>query len=675
MDIKLKRYSVWLKTFAFVMIAAMSICIVLIGLKIQSNSGWSNYGFDINVSYEDTRSHDRQMYKIAYDIETVMHDVSEANILTGKFISQSDIDSQIQGMYPSLYEGIYQDILDEDITAENISETMCIDRFKARYKSELEEIRKSLIQNELDSFRDSLNKLKSNANIQYYINAEGNIYSNLNISYAEFKKGQREKYASDVRRDDKIISEYLFGLKPEYFDQQLSIFNNYKKVIINGIILGSICVLIILICLIYLIFAAGRKSTNPKVISHIRLDGIYNEFILALATLSAFGVLFFSLLIFADLTLKYLLMIIVSACVCATVGFILVLVRNIKSRTIIKNTLIYKFLVFLFRPIRKVYDAGTPMVKTLAIILLLGFFTMIPFVGFITIPLTVAFVYRQVLKYQSVRNYVTDIKNGNYDQNIVIKGTGEWAKLAADLNDISTGLGDEVLRRMKSERLKTDLIVNVSHDIKTPLTSIITYVDLLKKEDIPSEAAQKYIEILAIKSDRLKVLIDDLFEASKASSGNISVNLEEVNINALITQGLGELDDKVTASSLSFKVNLPEEPVLALADGRLLWRVLENLLSNVFKYSLPHSRVYINVSQTEAFVLIEIKNISACELNIPADEITERFKRGDLSRNSEGSGLGLDIAKSLMQCQKGELNIHIDGDLFKVVLQIPKSNK
>jgi signal transduction histidine kinase len=225
-----------------------------------------------------------------------------------------------------------------------------------------------------------------------------------------------------------------------------------------------------------------------------------------------------------------------------------------------------------------------------------------------------------------------------------------------------------VERRLKSERLRTELIVNVSHDLRTPLTSVITYADLLCQEDIQNENARRYIDVIAQKAGRLKTLTDDLFEAAKAASGNVAVHWEAVDLGALVTQGLGELDDRVEASGLDFRVRLPEAPLAARADGRLLWRALENLLSNVFKYALPGSRVYLDVFPEGDWACVELKNISAQELNIPADELLERLTRGDASRHSEGSGLGLDIARSLMRCQQGDLTLQIDGDLFKARL-------
>lgn len=228
-----------------------------------------------------------------------------------------------------------------------------------------------------------------------------------------------------------------------------------------------------------------------------------------------------------------------------------------------------------------------------------------------------------------------------------------------------------VSSELKSERLKTELITNVSHDIRTPLTSIITYVDLLKKENDPSKIEQ-YIEVLDQKSKRLKVLTDDLFDAAKASSGNIPVQFERIDIISLITQGLGEVNDKIEDLDLAFKFSHPKDKVYIQADGKLLWRSIENVLSNIFKYTLKGSRVYIDIEDAGNEVLLTFKNISAYELNISADELMERFKRGDESRSSNGSGLGLSIAKSLIEIQKGKFMIQVDGDLFKSMIYLPK---
>lgn len=223
------------------------------------------------------------------------------------------------------------------------------------------------------------------------------------------------------------------------------------------------------------------------------------------------------------------------------------------------------------------------------------------------------------------------------------------------------------------------MISNVSHDLKTPLTSIITYIDLLKKEGLDSENAPQYLEVLDQKSMRLQKLTEDLFDAAKASSGAIPVRIETVDMLSLINQGLGEMEATIEASGLDFIVNAKEERYYVQADGQLLWRVVENLLGNVLKYALPGSRVYIDLKEAagvngrDGQVLLEIKNISKTELNINADELMERFKRGDESRSSEGSGLGLAIAKDLLILQKGWFEIKIDGDLFKAVVMLPRA--
>ena len=213
----------------------------------------------------------------------------------------------------------------------------------------------------------------------------------------------------------------------------------------------------------------------------------------------------------------------------------------------------------------------------------------------------------------------------------------------------------------------------MSHDLKTPLTSIINYVDLLKKEGLSKEEAQGYIEVLDRKSQRLKMLIDDLFEASKMASGAVELNIEKVDVTALLSQALAELDEKINNSSLIFKLKMPNEKVYANLDGKKTWRVFENLINNILKYSQPKTRVYIELIEEDSKIIITMKNISSYEMDFDKEEIFERFIRGDKSRNTEGSGLGLSIAKSILELQGGNLSIEIDGDLFKAEVTVPSS--
>ena len=246
---------------------------------------------------------------------------------------------------------------------------------------------------------------------------------------------------------------------------------------------------------------------------------------------------------------------------------------------------------------------------------------------------------------------------------------------AENLNAIGTGMTKAVEQRMKSERLKTELITNVSHDIKTPLTSIVNYVDLLEKEDLP-EKATEYLAVLDRQSKRLKKLTEDLVEASKASTGNVAVRLTPILVNEIVHQAIGDYDERLTAGKLEVVVSTYEGNLIALADGRLLWRVLDNLLSNVCKYALAGTRVYIDLISRNDRVVVSMKNISRDPLNVNADELMERFVRGDSSRHTEGSGLGLNIAKSLMELMGGTFALSVDGDLFKAELtlrQVPDS--
>ena len=246
---------------------------------------------------------------------------------------------------------------------------------------------------------------------------------------------------------------------------------------------------------------------------------------------------------------------------------------------------------------------------------------------------------------------------------------GDNKKLAQAVNTIGEGLHHAVDESMKNERLQSDLITNVSHDIKTPLTSIINYVDLLKREDLQNERAQNYIAVLDSKSQRLKQLAEDLVEASKISSGNISLNMERINLVELVHQTDGEFAERFAQRDLQVVSNLPTESVVILADGRRIWRVLENLYANVAKYAMEKTRVYMDLQADGEKVSFSIKNISENPLNIEADELTERFIRGDISRSTEGSGLGLSIAQNLTTLMGGSFQIYLDGDLFKVMIE------
>ncbi len=271
------------------------------------------------------------------------------------------------------------------------------------------------------------------------------------------------------------------------------------------------------------------------------------------------------------------------------------------------------------------------------------------------------------LKYAILLDAASKMAEGNLDVEIK-EDIGLFEPLKEEFAKVQYGFKKAVEEEMKSQRMKTDLITNVSHDLKTPLTAIITYVSLLKDEDITPEERASYIATLDMKSQRLKHLIEDLFEVSKASSNNITMNMIEVDIGGLIRQVLLELEDKLTQAEIELRVNLPEDKIILNLDSEKTYRIFENLIVNISKYAMPHSRAYIMMDVTERRVTVTLKNISAMELNFHTEEITERFVRGDQSRNTEGSGLGLAIVKSFVELQGGTFEIIVDGDLFKAVI-------
>ncbi len=369
------------------------------------------------------------------------------------------------------------------------------------------------------------------------------------------------------------------------------------------------------------------------------------------------------------------------------------LVKKLKAHMFWEKSLIGGVLLFVWRGVR---GSDRTTLKTIVFLLLLcgiaGFcgiqsawsyneaFWIMTGAGICTL-LILAVVPGKIRKFKAIRTAAAEIRGGNLACKVpVTPGRSgkldELDRLAVDLNHIGEAQQIAVANELKNQRMKTELISNVSHDLKTPLTSMAAYIDLLKKEGLSSENALEYLDIIDKKTQRLKVLTENLFEAAKASSGAIPVSIEEIDLPALVTQSLAEMDEKLSARNLSVIVrnqceNDPDG-CKVLADGQLLWRVLENILGNVSKYALPGSRVYVNmgklVSQRPdrpSKVILDVKNISAEQLNISADELMERFKRGDESRNTEGSGLGLAIARDLAGLMNGVFEISIDGDLFK----------
>ena len=520
-------------------------------------------------------------------------------------------------------------------------------------------------------------------NSEVYWNVEeGNVDTNIenlkieNIKYkTQYKEIEalKQNMYTSLNSDDSYYTHYM-EIKLVY-----DVAKELYKVSVPLIIISGI---ILIFGVISVIAGIGRSEKNNK----INLNW-YDKVPLEIVTILYFLGILLNVAIVADLSYSGILYSIIICIIDFILFYIFsiitleTIVKRIKTKTLLKSTLIY----FICHEIKKTYT--NRKVTTKVILLFLAFsiilFTLVALamdsaffvlilIGYLFAVLW--FLIQAAIKFNKVREAVKSIYEGN--TNIRLNETemkGVLKELTIYINDIAGGLSNAINQSLKSERLKTELITNVSHDIKTPLTSIINYVDLLKKEKMPNEKCTEYLMILENKSQRLKKLTEDLIEASKASSGNIKLNIERINVNELVKQISGEFEDRFKAKGLEEILTLPEEEIFINADGRYMYRVLENIYSNAAKYALENTRVYMDIIPKQKTVVIQMKNVSKEKLNISVDELMQRFVRGEASRNTEGSGLGLSIANSLTELQGGKFHIYLDGDLFKVTIGFEKA--
>ena len=504
-------------------------------------------------------------------------------------------------------------------------------------------------------------------------------------------------------------TQIMIGVRTTYpamdaFNQGKNEFRSYVPYVWQYTVTGLVCVIVYLILLVILTMHEGethKKETGEIVIRLHREDRIPTEVMMLLAGVAGF-VIFWCVSIAISHVWKVMddfSLLIGTGAFALLVSmmfsfFYYSFIRRIKAKTIWKNSLIRRMCLWIKKCILYFYDHSTvilrvwiPFVLFVAVnigtILLTGFEFGIRGFLLALILLIMAdgavgwILYRSALSRQLILEGIELIREGNLDHKVEENGMhGDNLVLAKAVNSIGDSVKNAVETSMRDERLKADLITNVSHDIKTPLTSIINYVDLIKRENVQDSKVREYIEVLDAKSQRLKQLTDDLVEASKISSGNIVLSWEKINLIELLNQTIGELSEKFEEKSLTPVVHAPKGSICIEADSRRIWRVIENLFNNIFKYALPGTRVYIEVAmienkETGRQVSLSIKNISAQPLKVNPDELTERFIRGDESRSTEGSGLGLSIAKNLTEAQKGKFEIVMDGDLFKVNLVFP----
>ena len=458
-----------------------------------------------------------------------------------------------------------------------------------------------------------------------------------------------------------------------------------------------VCAVITLGAFVYLCMAVGDRNENGKIILKA-VDRVYTEIqlliIVAMLTVGGWLFLQFSVLAIRNtsdglirnraLMINFYEPAVIAVGIACAAGAVaaacglwifLSCVRKIKAGYFLKQSIIGKICIVLYTSL---FVGGSLTRKAVLIAALLCLLSATIICAPFILILIFIFAPKMARKFEEIKYGVDEVKNGNLGHKIPLTGNGEFDKLAQGINEISQSSNAAVQNEMKNQRMKAELISNVSHDLKTPLTSMVTYIDLLKSEGLASEHAEEYLNILDQKTSRLRQLTEDLFEAAKASSGAMPVTMEKVDLLSLINQGLGEMNQRIADSGLEMIIKAELDKYYVWADGQLLWRVIENLLNNVLKYAQENTRVYINVSATAAadnpgMVVLDMKNISRQALNIEAGELMERFKRGDESRATEGSGLGLAIAKDLVKLQNGWLDVKIDGDLFKATVMLEKA--
>ena len=470
--------------------------------------------------------------------------------------------------------------------------------------------------------------------------------------------------------------------------QLLSYCYAYRNLMLGAMIAFA---LLALCCFAFLMAAAGHRSGSDEIQPGFTERLPFDVFTAAVAFI---GVILMQLLIEFSYgganvlkVIAYILVFEAGAALC--LWWSLSFARRLKLGNVLKSCISVRIILWCWRTFKKLLAFVGDALKGMALvpkatliifaILFVEFLWMVGFGSgggfmifswFIERAVLVLLAAWVLLCMKKLLKAGEELSQGNLDYRVdTAKMRGPLKEHGEQLNRIGEGMNKAVNERMRSEHFRTELITNVSHDIKTPLTSIINYVDLLEKENIDNEKAREYLEVLSRQSARLKKLIDDLIEASKASTGNLNVSLERCELGVLIDQCAGEYAEKLKAAGLELVVTKPEEPVTIMADGRHMWRVFDNLLNNVCKYAMAGTRVYINLDKEAGRATVTFRNISAQQLNISGDELMERFVRGDSSRNTEGSGLGLSIARSLVQLQKGELELTVDGDLFKVTLK------
>lgn len=555
-----------------------------------------------------------------------------------------------------------------------------------------------------------LTDIDTNAILFEYKNAE-KLSDNEDMNFTYDFSNQGFLYIFKDGKDISVALEITIGINPDVEDIYTMAYKvvDFAYSMMYAIyVIGGISFIILAVCFVFLMCASGHKKGYDQVQAgwgtKIPFDLLTGSMIFSVIIIILFAISFWNEVLCDFIVGLPIFIILTVALISIVLGWCMSFAVRIKLGKWWRNTIVYRLLVIMWKILKFVcrkikallklafkFLSKIPLVwKTALIVVIIsliefvltkesydyyypgcinGLFIFVWAVSSIVIGVAVLYCAMVLKKLQKAGKALAD---GDLSYQVdTSKMIGDFKEHGNSLNSIAKGMTLAVEQRMKSERMKTELITNVSHDIKTPLTSIINYTDLISKEPCDNSKINEYSEVLLRQSERLKRLIDDLVEASKASTGNLEVHLAPCEANILLTQVVGEYAEKIESKNLELVTTQPSGAIMIMADGRRLWRVFDNLMNNICKYAQSSTRVYLSLEKQDGNAVITFKNTSHTALNISADELMERFVRGDSSRNTEGNGLGLSIAKSLTELQNGTLDLAIDGDLFKVTLKFP----
>lgn len=665
------RNSDTLKIISYILIPFLMLAIILGAIYIEYNSynkedlARGDYYKTDSFVYNEYYPNIQRIFRICSSIDEGIREQGEYyNSFVDNYVLVQETPTRIyySQTYRSYYNGFNYIIIDESGTIFTNIQT-------ENYNAKIEEMKNS----EYYWYKEN-STITSNLE---QINDKGLAY-NYGLENLKDTKNSKFSIYTAFDKEQPVTLKYRVNV---------AIYNFIANVGNMPIFAMSYSILMLFIIAVYLIWAIGHKKNKEGIyLSNFDNFSYGIIFIVVSIVIATFMTIGRECLANIDIFTLVIALISYLICyiACAVIG--ITTIKRLKARSFIKTTLTYKTCKWIKKKVKETSNLilWNKEITTKLIIYYISFLVISLFLivatattmGFCVILLLIfwVLVLYLMLNYAKQLNNIKQNLKSIYEgkQEIKIETTNlekNLKEMAEYINSLSLGLTKAVEESLKSERMKTQLITNVSHDIKTPLTSIINYVDLLKKEEMPNEKVKEYLRILDNKSQRLKRLTEDLVEASKATSGNIKLNIENINLKELIKQISGEFEDKFNEKNLELILQIPKEAVQIKADSRYLYRVIENMYTNIMKYALEGSRVYVDILKNNEKVQIELKNISKAKLNIKAEELMQRFVRGDTSRNTEGSGLGLSIAESLTKLQGGNFSIHLDGDLFKVVIE------